>query len=385
VSGKSKFARSGLFIKTSEMKRYFKASFEGFAGAGKSFTMGLVARGIWEREGGEPTIVLIDTEESSKFLLPLFEEAGLVEGEHIFVSRSRSLVDFQQILTLAEEEHAILLIDSLTHIHEEMVRQYLCDHRRKQLEMKDYMVLKPYWKEHFSVPYVRANCHALFTGRAAWEYEPERDEETGKIKEFHKSGVRMRGDNETAFEPDMLVLMTRRQEIDGRDVQVWREAMILKSRYSPLDGKVFKNPSFEDFEPIHRFVMNGKRDGVHGLETPMAGMFTDPARSGMARRQVDVLLGELKGLYDSYLPGMGAKERKLKADIAYTAFGKRSWEALEQLPLADLKAGYAGAEYLLTQIEDVPDDPKEIAPWLRQKQDDFLAGQARRRLTGRDL
>jgi hypothetical protein len=347
-SRKSKLARSGLFIKTGDMKRYFKASFEGFAGAGKSFTRGLVARGIWQCEGGQHPMVIIDTEESSKFLIPLFTEVGLVEGEHVFVSRSRSLVDFQQILKLAEAEHAILLIDSVTHMYDEMVRQYLRDNRRKRLEMKDHLVLKPFWKEHFSVPYVRANCHALFTGRAAWEYEPERDEETGKIKDFYKSGVKMRGDSEAAFEPDMLVLMARCQEVNGRDIQVWREAMIIKSRYSPLDGKVFRNPSFRDFEPVYQFVMTGKAEGAHGMETPMAGMFTDPHHSGIARRQyIDMLLGKLKGLYDSYLPGMGAKERKLKTDVAYLAFGKRSWEALEQMQLEDLKAGYAVAEHLL--------------------------------------
>ena len=384
VRGKSKLASSGLFIKTGDVKRYFKASFEGFAGAGKSFTMGLVARGIWEREGGRHPIVIIDTEESSKFLIPLFTEVGLVEGEHVFVSRSRSLVDFGQILKLAEEEHAILLIDSVTHIHEEMVRQYLRDNRRKRLEMKDHMVLKPFWKEHFSVPYVRAHCHALFTGRAAWEYEPERDEATGRILDFHKSGVKMRGDNETAFEPDMLVLMTRCQEVNGRDIKVWREAMIMKSRYSPLDGKVFRDPSFQDFEPVYQFVMTGKAKGAHGTETTMAGMFADPDHSAMARRRhSDILLGELKGLYDSYLPGMGAKERKLKADVAYVAFGKRSWEALEQMKLEDLIAGYAVAEHLLKQLEDIPDDAKEVVPWLQQKKTDFLAEQAMHPLTER--
>ena len=375
MSATGKLARSGLFLNTGEMRRYFKAAFEGFAGAGKSFTMALVALGIREQEGGKPALLMIDTEESSKFLIPLFEDAGLVEGEHLFVSRSRSLADFQQILTLAEEEHAILLIDSLTHLHEEMVRQYLSDQHRKHLEMRDHMVLKSFWKERFSVPYMRANCHALFTGRAAWEYEPDRDDDTGKATEFYKSGIKMRGDNETAFEPDMLVLMTRRQEGHGRATQVWREAMILKSRYSPLDGKVLKNPSFEDFEPIYRFVMNGTQDGVRGPETTMAGVFTDPPRTRAARRRhIDALLGELKGLYDSYLPGMGAKERKLKADVAYVAFGKRSWEALEQLSLEELKVGAVIAESLLAQIDAVPDEPKEIVPWLRQRRDEFLAG-----------
>jgi hypothetical protein len=44
--------------------------------------------------------------------------------------------------------------------------------------------------------------------------------------------------------------------------------------------------------------------------------------------------------------------------------------------LEDLKAGYAVAENLLTQIEGMPDELKEIGPWLQQKRDDFLAEQA---------
>jgi hypothetical protein len=370
---KSKFAESGLFMHTADSKRYFKASFEGFAGSGKSYTMGEIARGIWEREGGRSPVIIIDTEESAKHLIPLFAEVGVIEGENLFVSRSRSLVDFERILKLAEEERAILLIDSVTHLHEEMVAQYLRDNRRKHVEMKDHMMLKPFWKEHFSTPYVRAQCHALFTGRAAWEYEVERNEDTGKIQDFVKSGVKMRGDNETAFEPDILVLMTRCQEVTAHGkIRVWREGLVMKSRYAPLDGKLFVNPSFKDFDPVYQFVMTGKAGGAGVRETSMHGMFTDPSRSGYSRRrEIDKVLGELKGLYDSYVPGTGAKERKLKADIAFTAFGKRSWEALEDSRLEELQAGYRVAEYIILHIESIPEDVKDVAAWLQQQKTDF--------------
>ena len=38
------------------------------------------------------------------------------------------------------------------------------------------------------------------------------------------------GDNETAFEPDLLVLMQRIEEINGKDVEVFRQATIMKDR-----------------------------------------------------------------------------------------------------------------------------------------------------------
>ena len=366
---KAMFEETGLFINTAHQKRYFKAAFEGFSGSGKTYSMGQIARGIWEREGGESPVIIIDTEESAKYLVPLFEEVGAVEGENLVVSRSRSLVDFERILKLAEEVRGILLIDCVTHLHEEMVAQYLKDNRRARIKMEDHMILKPFWKEHFSTPYVRAQCHAMFTGRASWEYEAERNEETGKITDFVKSGVKMRGDNETAFEPDILVLMSRCQEVNAKGkIRVWREGMVMKSRYAPMDGKLFKDPSFKDFEPIYQFVMTGKTGAETRRETSMRGMFTDPSRSGVARRRaIEQLLGELKALYDSAVPGSGAKEKKMKSDIAFASFGKRSWEALEDSKLEDLQQGYRIAAYLMAHLNAMPDDLKEFPAWLEQQ------------------
>ena len=68
----SKFAASGLFPKSADVKRPFKVSLEGFAGGGKSYTLALIALGIWLAEDGKKNIVLIDTERSSKFYIDLF-------------------------------------------------------------------------------------------------------------------------------------------------------------------------------------------------------------------------------------------------------------------------------------------------------------------------
>ena len=45
------FLNNNLFAATANVKRPFKMSFEGFAGDGKSYTMGLVVLGVWIAEG----------------------------------------------------------------------------------------------------------------------------------------------------------------------------------------------------------------------------------------------------------------------------------------------------------------------------------------------
>ena len=56
------FAASGLFVSTADIWTPYKMSFEGFAGAGKTLTMCLVALGIWQAQGKQDNVILVDTE-----------------------------------------------------------------------------------------------------------------------------------------------------------------------------------------------------------------------------------------------------------------------------------------------------------------------------------
>jgi hypothetical protein len=340
---KSKVQQSGLFISTSDSRRYIKMSFEGFAGAGKTETAARVVIGIWEHEGKKSPVLMIDTEESAKFLIPLFAKAGIVEGEHLFVSRSRSLADWNKILKIAEDEQAIFLTDSVTHIYEEMQTAYRKSKSRKPSAMEEARVLKPIWKEQFSVPFVRAQCHAIFTGRATWEYEAEKNEETGKIEGFNKSGIKMRGDNETAFEPDHLSLMSRCQEVNNNDLKVWREALVVKSRYQEFDGKVFKNPTFKDFEPLYNFVMTGSAARPKQHETPVEVLFEEKAPVARVVQANQKQQGLLLAIQDvlAARAGTGPMARSVKAELCAKTFGERvkTWDDVKALDEADLKDG----------------------------------------------
>ena len=62
----------------------------------------------------------------------------------------------------------------------------------------------------------------------------------------------------------------------------------------------------------------------------------------------------------------------MKADIAFTAFGKRSWEALEDSRLEDLQSGYAIAEHLLACLGRLPDEVKDVPVWLEAQKQAFV-------------
>ncbi len=234
----------GFFSNLENTKPYLKIAFEGFAGCGKTYTMAQLALGLHKRIGSDKPIVFFDTEKSAKFLLPFFREAG-IRALH---KDSRSLADLKETMRRCKDGLSdILLIDSITHVWENFLEAYKKKKNRTRLQFEDWGTIKPAWKLEFSEPFVRDPYHSLMTGRAGYEYEDEKDDE-GK-RQIYKAGIKMKVEGETAYEPDLLVLMSRFEELLDDDKRVWREATIIKDRSTIIDGKTFKNPTFKDFAP----------------------------------------------------------------------------------------------------------------------------------------
>jgi hypothetical protein len=358
------FADSGLFQNTADVWTPFKMSFEGFAGGGKTLTMCLIALALWEEEGRKKTVLLQDTERSAKFIVPFFREYGLIEGQNFFVTPSRSLIDFLNILELANKHRSIFMIDTVTHLHEEMLRQFSAEEKRAVKYPGDAMILKPMWKEKFATPFTEAqNSHILFTGRAAWEYTMSVNEETQK-KEFGPHAVKMRGDNEIAYEPDVVVLMERMQDIGKEGVVTYRRASILKDRSRLIDGKSFEfwpqdpepgklwdyRPVWNCFKPVYQYLASGNAVEERKIPepTPMGPLFARGNAEAFweRRRQVDALLEEIDGVYAQWIPGSGGMEKQLRSIIFNVQFNTRSKSALAERSPDELKRGLDVVEYL---------------------------------------
>lgn len=368
-----------LFKKLENNRPFLKMAFEGFAGDGKTYTATQVAIGIHKLIGSTKPIALFDTEKAFKALKPQFDEAGI---EAIVNDEHRSLAALNQAIKWCEGGGAdILIIDSITHVWEEFLRAYLNrpdKHgnaiSRNRLEFQDWGVLKPTWKEQFSTPFVMAKCHIIFTGRAGFEYTDERNEETGK-REIFKSGIKMKAETETAFEPDILVLMQKVSDLISPEKSIHREATVVKDRTTQIDGKTFKNPTFESFYPAIKILLDGTiRDLVGGTIPDTFEEFEN--RYSQSAKDREVLLAEIDGAFQLMgVAGTGANDKQIKVWVINQVFGVNSLEGVSKQSNTKIRAGletlkeYANKykEYLSDCLDnDKEIDKKHLANMLKE-------------------
>jgi hypothetical protein len=327
-----------FFAPIGNTKPYFKAAFQGFAGSGKTHTAAQIAIGLHKRIKSKKPIVIFDTEQASKFLKPMFAAAGI----QVLVRESKSLADLKRTMELMRSGVSdILLIDSISHVWEGFLQSYAEKVRRTRLEFQDWGVIKPTWKREFSDPFVSDQYHAIFTGRAGYEYDNEKNADTGK-REIFKSGIKMKVEGETAYEPDMLVLMERFEEVLQDDKKVWREATVIKDRSTLLDGKTFKNPSYEQFAPAVDALLENPvpRDAFMAPEGDTALLFRTEEERFEWRRDRDKAMEELDGLLTRTAPGATGKDKQFKLDLLDKSYGTTSITAIGEMRPEEIRRGY---------------------------------------------
>lgn len=334
--GQAAPAVDNFFSDLSNTKPYLKIAFEGFAGSGKTFTMAQLAAGLHKRIASNKPIVIFDTEEAAKFLKRFFDGHGIA----VLHKRSRTLADLIETMRRCREGASdILMIDSITHVWENFLAAYAAKLNRKagRFQFQDWAVIKPTWKSEFSDPFVRDPYHCLMTGRAGFEYEQEVDDE-GK-KELFKSGIKMKVEGETAYEPDLLVLMSRHEDVVAKDKSVWREATVIKDRSTLIDGKTFQNPGFSHFAPAIDYILEHPAP-KEAVEKPATGLFEsdeDRKRFAIAR---DILLEKIEAEMVSAWPGSSAEAKRAKVDALQESFGTKSWTEVSKLGVPALQAGH---------------------------------------------
>lgn len=331
-----------MFKKLENNRPFLKLALEGFAGDGKTFTATEIAIGIHKLIGSKKPIALFDTERALKALKWKFDEAGI---DSVIEDEERSLRALSDSIKWCEDGNAdILIIDSITHVWEEFLRAYMNRPdrngnpvKRTRLEFQDWGVLKPQWKELFSTPFVMAKCHIIFTGRAGYEYTDEKNEDTGK-REIYKSGIKMKAETETAFEPDILVLMQKVTDLISEKKTIYREAMIVKDRTTQIDGKTFKNPTFNDFYPAIKVLLDGTLREVHGATIP--DTFEEfETRFGEMAKERERMVAEIEGSFAVMGLGTGANDKQIKAWTLSQVYGVNSMEMVERKGNSIMKEG----------------------------------------------
>lgn len=354
--------------------RFVKAAFGGFAGGGKSRTSAEFVIGSYHDFGYTKPVLIIDNEQGSRFLIPQFAKAQIKTS----LKQTTSLQDVLTAIDLVNDGQIdYLFIDSMTKVWYRYVREYQSNNRKTFMGLDDWGKVLPKWQETFSDVFVAAQGSIVFTGRGGFSYEKEEDQkdESGRVVkkgQYVKSGVKMKMSGETPFEPDLNVWMEQQQEIGPEGLEIWREAQIMKDRTGLIDGKTFKNPTYEAFRPFIGYLMNVPTGTVAG-ETSNRNLAPAENFESFDRRQkIEIALDEIKEeMLKHHGHGMDAGTKAAKAvtleTITKSVFegGTRSWERLASFRLDDILR-VRDALWMLTRAHkygEVPppaEPPKEI-------------------------
>jgi hypothetical protein len=328
---------NNFFMPLENTKPYLKMAFEGFAKSGKTYTAAQVAIGLHKHIKSTKPIVWVDTEKALKALKKVF----LDEGIKVITSESRTLADLVKTVKFCEDGEPthlpngadIMVIDSISHVWETFVETYKKQKNRSYISIPDWGIIKPKWKKEFCDLYTMSNLHIIFTGRAAYEYEEIKDEESHKIQTV-KSGIKMRAETETAFEPDILIRMVRTKEFDGKMESFSRSAQV-QDRTNTIDGKIFINPTFSDFKPAIDVLLDGVISNKEISETP-DNFTTNEEEYYQNKKQRDIYLEEIKAILSQLFSERTDVGKKLKFDIMEHVFNTRSMTKVETYPLEQL-------------------------------------------------
>jgi len=356
--------------------KYAKVGILGLPKSGKTYTASLFAVGLTVKAGRKKPIGFFDTEGGSGYVLDKMKKAGC----DLVRVQSRSFSDLCEVVPEAAKDCAALIIDSVTHPWIELCDSYLtkinqereASRKRKaeKLEFQHWAYLKKIWREKFTVPYLTSQLHIFMCGRAGWEYEYIQNEETGR-KELQKGDIKMQTERDLGYEPSLLLEMERVFDTDG---SLKHRCIVLGDRFDLVNGKVFIDPSFKDFQPIWDSLDSATtHGGIDPTRTSDALLETPGIETDEKRFQRTILSEEIEGMLVSAFPGQSAAEKKAKTDILQAAFGTRSWTAIEATAPAQLREGKEVLQYLCFVLAKAKEEATEIPsgadflPWLEQQ------------------
>jgi hypothetical protein len=147
------------------------------------------------------------------------------------------------------------------------------------------------------------------------------------------------------YEPDLLVLMARRMNMETKSDE--HTAHVVKDRSTMLDGQEFIDPTFESFLPHIRCLNLGGRQ--LGVDTSRNSGDIIPAVDGKDNRRTQrkIVLAEIEDLLVTHHPSTGGTDKKAKIELLKTHF-KASWVEIEEvMPLECLRKGYDTMHYTL--------------------------------------
>ena len=295
---------------------FFKCACRGLSGSGKSWFALNVSIGLWDRLGRKNPIFYLDTENALSYILPHYEHLGI----EVFELRSRSFRDLKQFWIEANEAKAITIIDSVTHLNDDMVNTYLDDKNKKRLAVWDWNPLKKDWRKNMLEHIANDPIHMIVCGRLSDVFKPVEIDGSTVIAAVDS---KMTAEKNTEYEPSLTVEMER-YTLSGEEINERARAIkeskpvkdiikaasyrltIIKDRTNTLSGMYEfepqqnrwvepNNPIWTAIQPhIEALKLGGEYKGIDTTRSS-AGMFGKPDESwAEAERQKTILLEEIE-------------------------------------------------------------------------------------------
>lgn len=345
--------------------RAFKGGLYGPPGSGKTTTAAIVATYIAKRLKKTEAFML-DSEGGADYVASIFEKSGI----KLNVIRTREFGVLVQTFEQMCKRDDIVLIDSVTHFSDDVIKSFLTNTRKSRLELRDFSVIYETWRM-FSEPFMSSHLNAIVCGRMGTVYDSFVNEE-GRT-EMIKVDSKMKASDQFGHEPDFLLSMEQtvnaeaqarlkkaydkreRAKIAGeikRNSTINIVATVRKDRTRLLMGQVFTFvPSNDDavmsamvetaFKPVIDWHLKNKtQEGLSDTGATRAML----APSGHEfdwqekKRRKDFALDEVKETLTKYFPGMTSKEKQAKIEVSERIFGVKSWEGICQKEVEILEA-----------------------------------------------
>jgi hypothetical protein len=327
-----------LLRKATNQTAYLKAGIMGFAGSGKTFTAADLAIGLSKTVSDGKPVAFFDTETGSDFLIPKFKEHGI----ELLVAKTRSFKDLLTFMKEAEGQCSVAVIDSITHVWQEILAAYTEKLRRRNgLLFQDWGPIKTEWRG-FTDSYINSKMHVILCGRAGFEYDMEKDE-AGK-KELIKTGTKMKAESEMGYEPSLLLEMERvsadEEYAKGKRGGWIHRCYILKDRTDRMNGEAIDNPTFASFKPVVDFLnIGGEHVGVDATSSS-TDLFESPESYHARKKRVEIVLELIVDtMTEAQIGGTSAKAKEEQVKHLKNAFGTSSWTAIKDMKLEALEAG----------------------------------------------
>jgi hypothetical protein len=351
--------RMGLLNKAQLDNSRFKAAVRGASGSGKTWWATAVAIGLHKHLGSTKPIAFWDTENALSYVLPHFKHNGI----EVVELKARAFKFVDEFFDEAEASCDIAIVDSITHLWEDLVQSYLRKRNRDKMAVWDWGKVKPEWREGMLNRIINTPLHFIACGRISDIFEYV---EVDGEKVLTTTGSKMSAEKNTEYEPSLTVELekftmtedelkaaARAQKGGIPNLKLVRKASrfrmtVIKDRANVLGGVYefepypgeYIGPGNDIWTAVKPFCealnIGGAHKGVN-LTIDSQAMFDSPDTSWQEReRQRTICLEEIEAELKRNF-STKAEDKRGMIDFLKATFGTAAWTAIQALPLDVLK------------------------------------------------